>query len=75
METVWIEVKEFNFLEKRFKNKDFVSLADLLSDYEDLLFDVDRLEEEIEDMRNTTEEDEYNSYLDDLRNEKRDLSE
>ena len=74
MNEVFIEVKGMT-LQKRFKNKDIITLEELISDYEDLIFDVERLEEELEDMKNTTEEDEYNSYLDDLRNRERDENE
>ena len=74
MNEVFIEVKG-QILQRRFKNKDIITLEELISDYEDLIFDVERLEEELEDIRNTTEEDEYNSYMDDLRNRERDLNE
>lgn len=74
MENIMIDIRGYGFLEKRFKNKDIITLEELLSDYEDLTLDVERLEEEIRDLKNTSEEDEYNSYMDDLRNGERDLN-
>ena len=77
MENIMINIKAlgYAFLESEFKHKDIISLEELLSAYEDRVFDVERLEEEIRCLKNTTEEDEYNSYMDDLRNRKRDENE
>lgn len=75
MENIMIDIREYTWLEKIFKNKDYITLEELLDKVDNLYYENENLKEEIEDMKNTTEEDEYNSYLDDLRNRKRDENE
>lgn len=51
MEEIYLNIKNWNsWLKKRFPNKDFISLEELLGDYEELMFEVEQLEEKIEDM-------------------------
>ena len=48
MKDIYVNIKGYSF-EKKF-NKDLVSLDDILNVLEDLFFDCERLEEEIEDL-------------------------
>lgn len=75
MGNVLIDIRENNFLKGQFKDKDFVSLEDIISKYEDKVYDVERLEEELQDIRNSNEAEEYNNYIEDVRNGERDLYE
>ena len=49
MKDIYVNIKGYSF-EKKF-NKDLVSLDDILNVLEDLFFDCERLEEEIEDIK------------------------
>ena len=73
METVLIDIRNDEFLQEQFKGKDFITLQELRDEFEQAVGDVEWLTEKINDM--SKENNEYDSYLDDVRNEMRDLSE
>lgn len=51
MENIYIDTRSWNkWLKNRFPVVDFISLEQLLGDYEDLINEVDDLKEKIEDM-------------------------
>lgn len=51
MEEIYLDIREWNdWLKERFNNKDYVSLEELLGDYEDLIDEVGNLKEKIEDL-------------------------
>ena len=51
MNEIYLDIREWNdWFKKRFEGKDFISLKELLGDYENLIFEKDRLEEIIEDI-------------------------
>ena len=52
MKEIYIDIRaENHWLKKRFSDKDFISLEELLGDYEELVYDKQHLEEEIEDIK------------------------
>ena len=73
METVLIDIRNNDFLKEQFNGKDFINLQELIDEFEQAVGDVEWLTEKINDM--SKENNEYDSYLDDVRNEMRDLSE
>ena len=76
METVLIDIRNNDFLKEQFNGKDFINLQELIDEFEQAVGDVDWLTEKINDMsKEKDEQAEYDSYLDDVRNEMRDLSE
>lgn len=51
MKEIYLDIREWDeWLKKRFFNKDFISLDELLESYEELIDEVDYLKEKIEDM-------------------------
>ena len=50
MDEVYIKVGNINVLQKHFKNKDIITVEELISKLEDVDSDVERLEEKIEKM-------------------------
>ena len=52
-----INLKEQNsWIQDRFPKKDLITLDELMSDYEDLIAEVERLQEEIEDFKQDRDE-------------------
>lgn len=62
MEEIMIKIEGFNMIKEKYANKDLVSIAELLNDYEELLFEMKEKESEAH------YEDAW-SYLDDQYNE------
>ena len=57
MNELYIDIREWNrWFKDRFPNKDFVSLEDILGDYENCIFEIEHLEEEIKDIRQDIED-------------------
>lgn len=56
MEEVFIDIREREWLHKFFKDKDFVSIDDLLGVIEDLDCEVEELKEKIEDIKQDIED-------------------
>ena len=56
MEEIYIKIANCNFLKKYFKNKDLVSIDDLLGIIEDLYYENERLKEEFEDFKRQVED-------------------
>ena len=53
MEQVLIDIrKESHWIKSKFKNKDFITLKDLMDTLENLICDNDTLEEEKKDLEN-----------------------
>lgn len=58
MKELKLDLREMNKLyQERFKNQDLITLDELLGDYEDLVWKVESLEEELRDLENKIEED------------------
>lgn len=56
MSEIYLDIREWNkWFKDRFPNKDFISLEELLNDYEELIFDKEHLEEELSDLQNDLE--------------------
>lgn len=52
-----INLKEQNsWIQDRFPKKDLITLDELMSDYEDLIGEVEHLQEEIEDLKQDRDE-------------------
>ena len=51
MDEVFINIKGYDWLEKHYKNKDYVSIGELITVIEDLDYEIDRLNEKIANMR------------------------
>lgn len=56
MEEIFIDIRNWRLLGDRFPNKDFLSLEELLGDYEDLIDENEHLQEKIYDMERDIEE-------------------
>lgn len=57
MEQILLDIREWNrWMKERFIDKDFITLEELLGDYEDLIFENDNLKEKIEEKDNKIEE-------------------
>lgn len=68
MNEVLINIKGWNTgVNERFKNKDLITLEELLNDYEDLISDYKNLEEELNDMKTYKEDDFDEARADDYR--------
>lgn len=68
MNEVLINIKGWNTgVNERFKNKDLITLEELLDDYEDLISDYKNLEEELNDMKTYKENDFDEARADDYR--------
>ena len=53
MQEIKIDLRELNrYFQERFPKKDLITFEELLNDYEELIFDKERLEEEIEELKN-----------------------
>lgn len=51
------DIREWNeWIKVRFKNKDFITLEEFLNDYENLIFEVEHLEEKIQDLEQDVED-------------------
>lgn len=75
MENVMIDIRNNGFLQRQFKGKDFVSLEEIISKYEDAVLDVERLTEEYEDLKNYNEDDDRDGYYADIAYEEMRLNE
>lgn len=65
MNEVLINIKGWNTgVNERFKNKDLITLEELLDDYEDLISDYKNLEEELNDIKTYKEDTEEDRYED-----------
>ena len=52
------DIREWNeWIKVRFQNKDFISVDELLNDYENLIFEIEHLEEKIQDLEQDTDEE------------------
>lgn len=68
MEKIMINIKGWNLkINERFKDKDLISLQDLLDDYEDLIDENEDLQEELNDLKTFKEEDFDEDRADDYR--------
>lgn len=57
MKELKIDLREMNrWFRERFPNKDLITFEDFLSDYEELIFDKERLEETIKNLEENIEE-------------------
>lgn len=56
MEDILIKITDYSFLQKEFKNIDFISMKDLLDSYQDKILDIERLEEELADLKQNVED-------------------
>lgn len=56
MDEIFLDIRYREWLQKFFKDKDFVSIDDLLGVIEDLDCEVERLNEKITDMRQDVED-------------------
>ena len=56
MENVFIKTGEFDILNKLFKNKDLISIDELVGCLEEQYFLIEKLEEDIEDLNRDIEE-------------------
>lgn len=57
MEQILLDIREWNrWMKERFIDKDFITLEELLGDYEDLIDENDNLKEKIEEKNNKIEE-------------------
>ena len=52
MNEVYIKVKGDAYLEQAFKDKDLVSIDDLIAKFQSLVCDVEHLEEKVNDLEN-----------------------
>lgn len=62
MEEIMINIKGWNsILNKKYKDKDLISLEDLIADYENALGEIEELEDKIKELQNPEEyeEDRY----------------
>lgn len=63
MKELKIDLREMNrWFKERFPNKDLITFQELLSDYEELIFDKERLEEEIKKLENKEDFDSSQEY-------------
>jgi len=56
MDEVYIKIGNINVLQKLFKNKDIITIEQLISKLEDVDSEVERLEEKIEEMKQYCED-------------------
>ena len=57
MNELLLDIRNQNeWVKERFKNKDIITLEELLGDYQDLISEVEHLEEKIKDMEQDIEE-------------------
>lgn len=57
MEEIYLDIRNWNrWINERFPDKDFITLDELLSDYEELIYDKEHLEEEIEEIKQDMED-------------------
>ena len=57
MEEIYIDIRNWNrWLKDRFPKKDFISLEEFISDYEDLIDDKEHLEEELNELKQDIED-------------------
>lgn len=56
MDEVYIKIGNINVLQKLFKNKDIITIEQLISKLEDIDSEVERLEEKIEKMEQYCED-------------------
>jgi len=56
MNEVYIKVEDLGILSKHFKNKDIITLVELVSEMQELDSEVERLEEKIEEMEKHCED-------------------
>ena len=62
MDNIYILAKDVNsWINKYFKNKDLVSVGDLIGIIEDLDSEIENLKDEIKDLKNPQEQD-YEKY-------------
>ena len=57
MEEIFVKVREYDILGVIFKDQDFVSLSDIISELEEQKYKIKLLEEQIEDLNKSIEED------------------
>ena len=57
MKEILLDIRDWNNWEKdRFKDKDYITLYDLLADYQDLILENERLEEQYNDLQKDLED-------------------
>lgn len=65
MEEIMINIKGWNLkINERFKDKDLISLQDLIDDYENLIDEKEDLQNELDDLKSFKEDDYYNEEQD-----------
>lgn len=56
MDNIYLDIKDLIYFQERFPNKDFISISDLISDYESLIDDVSNLKTVVENMEHDIQE-------------------
>jgi peptidoglycan hydrolase CwlO-like protein len=56
MEGILLDIRGLSFIQDRFPNKDYLSIDDLLADYEDAFNEIEDLKEKIEDLEKDIED-------------------
>lgn len=56
MKEILIDIRDINGLKDIYKNKDFISLEEIICDYQEKLWEVQDLEEKIEKMEKNIQE-------------------
>lgn len=63
MEEVYLKVEDLGgVIDKYFKDKDFITVIELISKFEDLSCDLDRLQEEYDDYKGNEDYAKFNPY-------------
>lgn len=51
MEEIYLDIRNYSsWIKNRFPKKDYISLEELLGDYEELILDLEHTEEELKDL-------------------------
>lgn len=57
MDEVYLDTRNFNrWCKDRFPDKDFITLEELMSDYEEMIDEIDDLKEKIKDLKQDIED-------------------
>jgi hypothetical protein len=56
MNNIYLDIKDLIYFQERFPNKNFISIDDLIKDYENLIDEIDNLKEKIKDLEKDIED-------------------
>lgn len=57
MENIYIDLRQENkWIRERLNNKDMISISDLMDEFENLLYELEGVQEELKEFKNEVEE-------------------